>query len=90
MKYNDQKSLYKKYNSHFPSPKTSNGLTAAATPTRARATLPAAPSAEPAKFAPVIITPKVPASPFSSLFNGAAFAKTPTKAIKYTIYLKRY
>ena len=53
------------YYLHLPNPKTSKGLTAAATPTRARATLPAAPNADPAKLAPVVTTPKVRASPFS-------------------------
>ena len=53
------------YYLHLPNPKTSKGLTAAATPTRARATLPAAPKADPAKLAPVVITPNVRASPFS-------------------------
>ena len=80
---------YKLAHLHFPNPNTSKGFTAAATPTRARATLPAAPIAEPAKLAPVVITPNVLASPFSLFvslsFNGAACAKTPTKAIKHTI-----
>ena len=74
-----------KINLHFPSPNTSNGFTAAATPTKARATLPAAPRALPANPAPVVIIPRVRASPlsFSLLLPpcGAAWHKTPTKAI---------
>ena len=65
----------KMYYLHFPNPKTSKGLTAAATPTSARATLPAAPKADPAKLAPVVTTPNVRASPssfFASLSSSGA------------------